>query len=80
MSELAQEQEVFDGHLAEWRSSHLGDFVLIKDTTVVGFYRSLEEAFAEGTKRFGLQDFFIRLIAPDDSVSVSLCGASVLAD
>jgi hypothetical protein len=76
---LQHERQVFDSHLNEWRQSHPGEFVLIKGGNVVGFYSSLEEAFREGTRRFGLEPFFVRQILPSDVVNVSLFGKSLLS-
>ena len=71
---LPKETEVFDAHLDEWRSTQMGRFVLIKGEQVVGFYDSLTDAFAEGSKLYGLGEFFIKQIIPRDSVNISLLG------
>lgn len=76
---LSRELSVFEARLEEWRKDHLGAFVLIKGEDVIGFYGSLDEAFAEGTRRFGLEDFFIKQIAPSDSVNVTFFGHGILA-
>lgn len=79
MNELASERVFFDAHLEEWRQTHLGSFVLIHADEVIGFFDSLSTAFDEGTKRFGLQPFFVQQIAPQDGVNVSLFGQRILA-
>lgn len=71
---LQKEREFFDKHIAEWRSTHLGEFVLIKDEQVVGFYSSLTQACDEGIKRFGLKDFFVEQILPADVTNISFIG------
>jgi hypothetical protein len=76
---LAVEVTIFNDHLAEWRKSHMGKFVLIKGTEVVGFYGSLEQAFTVGTGRFGLEPFLVRQIVPGDVVNVSFYGRRMLA-
>ena len=58
---------------------HTGDFVLIKGTEVVGFYPSLQQAFAEGSKRFGLTPFFVKQIIPANPLNVSFFGAHLLS-
>jgi hypothetical protein len=73
---LSQERSIFEANLAEWRAAHLGQYVLIKDATVIGFYNSLDEAFGEGTRRFGLDPFFVKQIHPEDVVNVSLYSSS----
>lgn len=76
---LNREAELFNEHLEEWRQSHVGQFVLIKADEVLGFFPSLDEAFAEGTQRFGLEPFFVKQIVPRDAVNVSLFGRRLLA-
>lgn len=77
--QLIDEGRVFEEHLAEWRGSHLGEYVLIKGETVLGFFPSLNEAFAAGSERFGLEPFFVKQIVPGDAVNVSLFGQRILA-
>lgn len=72
--ELERETAVFEANLDGWQHSHLGKFVLIKEDRVVGFFGSLGDAFTEGTRLFGLDSFFIKQIAPRDTVNVSLLG------
>ena len=69
---LSQERSIYEANVAEWRKTHLGEFVLIKDASVVGFYPALDVAFDEGTKRFQLEPFFVKQIHPSDVVNVSL--------
>jgi len=76
---LSQEAEVFETSLAEWRQAHLGQFVLIKEREVIGFFGALDEAFAAGTRRFGLRPFFVKQIVPRDAVGVSLFGQRLLS-
>lgn len=71
---LQQETQVYESHLAEWRNSHLGEYVLIKGDQIIGFYPDLSQAFDEGTKRFGLDEFFTKQITPNDAINISLLG------
>ena len=71
---LERERRVYEAHLEEWRQSHLGKFVLIKDETVLGFFDSLDAAFNEGTARFRLEPFFVKQITPGEVVNVSFFG------
>lgn len=71
---LHHEAAVFANHIDEWRKAHLGQVVLVKGDDVIGFYPSLEQAFREGTLRFGLEPFLVRQIVPTDVVNVSLYG------
>lgn len=71
---LERERQVYAAHLEEWRQSHLGKFVLIKNEDVLGFFDSLEAAFNEGTARFRLEPFFVKQIADGEVVNVSFFG------
>lgn len=77
--ELDRETSIYQIHIDEWRKSHLSEFVLIKGHEVIGFFSSLNEAFSLGTKRFGLDEFFVKQITPTDSVNVSLLGRPLQA-
>lgn len=72
--ELEKESELFNTKLEEWRGSRLGKFVLIKDTTVIGFFDSLNVAFDAGSTQYGLEPFFVKQIAPRDTTNVSFVG------
>jgi hypothetical protein len=71
---LERERHVYESHLGEWRETHLGQFVLIKDDDVLGFFDSVEAAFNEGTARFRLEPFFVKQIPPLEGVNVSFFG------
>ena len=71
---LQTESKVFKNKVGEWRSSHLGKFVLIKGEETIGFYESLAEAFDHGSKRYGIADFFIEQILPAETVNISFVG------
>lgn len=79
MMELDRETGIYKSHIEEWLKSHPGQFVLIKGDDVLGFFSSLNEAFALGTKQFGLDEFFIKQITPTDNVNVSLFGSLLQA-
>ena len=71
---LERERRVFEAHLDEWRKSHLGQYVLIKNDDVLGFFDALDAAFNEGTARFHLEPFFVKQIMPGEVVNVSFFG------
>ncbi len=56
---LQKELGVFQQHKQEWLRSHPGDFVVISDITVAGFYADYESAFRAGLGRFGVQGSFL---------------------
>jgi hypothetical protein len=76
---LQREGDIFAAHLEEWRRDHLGEFVVIKGNDVVGFYPQLDAAFADATRRFGLEEFLLRQIIPGDAVNVSVYGRQLLS-
>ena len=71
---LKREKEVFDSQVENWRTEHLGTWVLIKDGEVIGFYPTLQKASAEGLARFGLQDFYIQQIRPSETINITFLG------
>ena len=75
--QLQTENEVLNKNLNEWRISHLGQFVLIKGSDVIGFYPTLDGAFNDGLKRFGVTDFLVEQIKPVESVNVSFYGRAI---
>jgi hypothetical protein len=50
---LQRELTVFEQHKNEWLTTHPGDFVVIADTTIGGFYPDYESAFMGGVSKFG---------------------------
>ena len=56
---LQKELTVFEQHKGEWLRNHPGDFVVIADETVAGFYQDYESAFKAGLSRFGIQATFL---------------------
>ena len=58
-SELETEAGFFDSHRQAWIGEHYGEFALIKGCDLLGFYRTLLEAWQAGLNRFGNQAMFI---------------------
>lgn len=56
---LQKELMVFERHKREWLQNHPGDFVVIADDTVAGFYQDYESAFKAGLSRFGIRASFL---------------------
>jgi hypothetical protein len=56
---LQKELRVFEQHKQEWLQSHPGDFVVISDVSVAGFYPDYESAFRAGLDRFGVRGSFL---------------------
>ena len=74
MNSLEIERKVFDEHVESWRGPQMGKFVLIKNTKIVGFYDSLQDAFNAGAKLYGMEDFFVDQILPPNTVNISFVG------
>jgi len=56
---LQTELEIFEQHKREWVQSNPGEFVVIANTTVAGFYPNYESAFEAGLHRFGVKGSFL---------------------
>jgi hypothetical protein len=56
---LARERDFFESELNSLLGHHSGEFVLIKGTDVLGFYRDAREAYEAGQAKFGFTPFFI---------------------
>ncbi len=52
---LQNELQVFEEHKLEWLQSHAGEFVVIADAIVGGFYPDYESAFKGGVSKFGIR-------------------------
>ena len=63
MSErLADEARTFNDNVEAWSAKHGGEFVLLRGTTLIGFFPTYEKALEAGYERFGLAPFFVREI------------------
>ena len=71
---LIKESAIFRKNYASWLKKYPAKFVLIKNTEVVGFFDTLEQAFSKGTAQFGLADFFIEQILPKETNNISFLG------
>jgi hypothetical protein len=56
---LQRELTVFEQHKQEWLQKHPGDFVVIAEENVAGFYQDYESAFKAGLSKFGLKGSFL---------------------
>jgi hypothetical protein len=60
---LATEIKVFEQHRREWARCHTGEFVVIQDDDVAGFFGDFAEAFRAALKRFGARrEFLVRQV------------------
>jgi len=56
---FSTELKVFEQHREEWSRSHPGEYVVIQDDVVEGFFDTYAEAFKAGLKKFGVRRGFL---------------------
>jgi hypothetical protein len=79
MSALDKELETYSLKEAEFKQHHLGQFVLIKGDTVVGFFNTINEALTEGTRLYGLDSYLVRRIgAPVTKINIPALSLGLL--
>jgi len=60
---LAVELEYFSQHKADWLAHKSGQYVVIKDSTPLGFYQTFEAAYRAGAGTYGLgTDFLVKQV------------------
>ncbi|MBI2336143.1 MAG: hypothetical protein HYU97_05220 [Deltaproteobacteria bacterium] len=59
---LKQEQVFFEGQKEKLLQQHEGQFVLIKNQKIHGFFTTEQEAYEKGIELFGAQEMFIKQI------------------
>lgn len=57
---LAEEQAYYDKHAKELLLQHPNRHLLIHGSEVVGHFESMDEAVANGIRRFGKEPFLVR--------------------
>jgi hypothetical protein len=66
---LGTELKFYVAHKAEWLKMHSGEFVVVKEKNVLGFYREWEQAFRAGVAAFGLrEDFLVKQVLAREPV------------
>ena len=70
---LAVELEYYGQHAREWVAQKAGQYVVIKDTGVLGFYPDFETAYTAGAGRYGIEtDFLVKQILEYEPVFIVL--------
>lgn len=60
---LAVELDYYRQHTREWATEKAGQYVVIKDTRVLGFYPDFEAAYRAGAGTYGLEtDFLVKQV------------------
>lgn len=66
---LASELAHYELDKREWLRQHSGDYVVIKESTVLGFYSAFEAAYRAGASSFGVgADFLVKQILEHEPV------------
>lgn len=61
---LEQERAIYDEKKKDWLAQYSGRFVVVKGDDLIGVYNTIDEAIAEGARRFGLSSFLVRQVLP----------------
>jgi hypothetical protein len=56
---LAIELRFYAAHKQEFLKRHSGEYVVIHGKTILGFFRSWEQAFRSGADAFGMREDFL---------------------
>ncbi|HJU60686.1 MAG TPA: hypothetical protein VJ864_01470 [Candidatus Binatia bacterium] len=72
MGDIQKEIETFQQMRAELESAHTGEWVVIHNCQLIGFYASFEKAADDAVRKFGSGPYLIRQIgAPPLSLPAS---------
>ena len=70
---LAIELDYYGQHAREWAAQKAGQYVVIKNTGVLGFYPDFEAAYRAGAGTYGLEtDFLVKQILEYEPVFIVL--------
>ena len=65
MSPIDDEIEAYESIRSQLEAEHMGEWILMKDRRVLGFFPSFEFAIAEGLRLFGRASYLIREIGAE---------------
>jgi len=66
---LAVELEYYAAHKSDWLRKYSGNYVVIKESSVLGFYSSFEAAYRAGATTYGIStDFLVKQVLEHDPV------------
>jgi len=60
MEPTRKDYEFFKSHLQEICEGHIGEYVAIKDESVIGYYKSFDEAMDTAAKQFEMGTFIVQ--------------------
>lgn len=68
---LSAELALYEAHRTEWCRSHPGEYVVIQDQTVAGFFATYADALKVGLEKFGVRrEFLVKQVWLNDPVYV----------
>ena len=65
---LEKEIKYFEAHKEELLSHYEGQFILIKDDTLVGAFTTEEDAYKAGIEKFGNQPILIKKVTKEEEI------------
>jgi hypothetical protein len=66
---LAVELEYYAAHRGDWLRKYSGNYVVIKESSVLGFYPNFEAAYRAGATTYGIStDFLVKQVLEHDPV------------
>jgi hypothetical protein len=68
---LTSELAYYETHKTEWLKTNRDEFVVIKGTHVLGFFKAFHDAYCEGVARYGVEsDFLVKRVVLQEPVFV----------
>ena len=68
---LTAELELYETNKSEWLKTNRDEFVVIKGTHVLGFFKVFHDAYCEGVAQFGVDsDFLVKRVVLQEPVFV----------
>jgi hypothetical protein len=65
---LAGDIATYRAHLAEMAKDHEGQYVLIRESQIIGYFRNRSRAIREGYRRFGIVPFLVKEVTATERV------------
>jgi hypothetical protein len=70
---LSKEIEYYENRKTEWLKSHRNEFVVIKGSTVLGFFPEFHDAYFAGAEKYEINtDFLVKRVVPREPVFMVL--------
>lgn len=65
MSSIQDEIEAFNKMQSKLEAEHMGEWILMRNRQILGFFESFEKAAAEGLRLFGRESYLVREIGAE---------------